>query len=204
MITFQQYFVIPAKERVKKSDGATTLRHSRESGNPERPSERLSGVFLAEPPDWIPAFAGMTKYCRRVIVFFHADSSASLSLFVRGVRFLHTLESGNPEAARARLSDVFLAETEDWIPAFAGMTKFCRRGIVFIYGKSSAIPPLFVKGVRFLHTLFRGNDEVLSAGCWLSLRRHFGVPAVICERRPISSHARQRESPVQPPSAAMP
>ena len=29
----EQYFVIPAKERVKKSDGYTNTRHSRESGN---------------------------------------------------------------------------------------------------------------------------------------------------------------------------
>ena len=45
-----------------------------------------------------------------------------------------------------------------------------------------------------LDSRFRGNDEVLSAGYCLSPRRIFDVPAVICERRPISSHARKRES----------
>ena len=107
--------------------------------------------------------------------------------------FLHTLESGNPEAARARLSDVFPAETEDWIPAFAGMTKYCGRVIVFFCADSSASPPLFARGVQFLHTLFRGNDEVLSVDYCLSLRRLFGGPAVICESLPISSHALSRE-----------
>ena len=31
--------------------------------------------------------------------------------------------SGNPEAARARLPDAFLAETTDWIPAFERVKK---------------------------------------------------------------------------------
>ena len=39
------------------------LRHSRESGNPERPSKILIRLFLAETLRGIPAFAGMTKYC---------------------------------------------------------------------------------------------------------------------------------------------
>ena len=72
------------------------------------------------------------------------------------------------------------------------MTKYCRWVIILFYDKSSVFAPLFVRGVQ--HTLFRGNDEVLSAICWFSPRRIFGVPAVICERHPISSHARKRES----------
>ena len=74
------------------------------------------------------------------------------------------------------------------------MTKYCRRVVSFLYADSSASPPLFVRGDQLLHTLFRGNDEVLSVDYCLSLRRIFGSPAVICERRPISSHALSRES----------
>ena len=75
-------------------------------------------------PDFFTrSFAGMTKYWRRIIAFLYADTSAFPPLFVRGVQFLHTLESGNPEAVRARLSDVFLAETTDWIPAFERVKK---------------------------------------------------------------------------------
>ena len=50
---------------------------------------------------------------------------------------------------------------KDWIPAFAGMTKYCRRAIVFLCNKSSASPPLFARDIQFLHTLFRGNVEDL-------------------------------------------
>ena len=143
----------------------------------------------------------MTKYCGRVIVFFCADSSASPPLFVRGVQFLHTLESGNPEAARTRLSDVFLAETTDWIPAFEHVKKSTHPA------KSSSFPRkresrggarktlrCFSFGNERLDSRFRGNDEVLSVDYCLSLCRIFDGPAVICERRPISSHARTRES----------
>ncbi len=55
-------------------------------------------------------------------------------------------------------------------------------------------------GTRSCHRrneLCRGL-EVLSAGYCLSLRRIFDVPVVICERHPISSHARQREKRSQP------
>ena len=45
------------------------------------------------------------------------------------------------------------------IPAFAGMTSIC-------------------KAVRFLHTLFRWNDEVLFDGYCLLQCRYFGEPAV--------------------------
>ena len=41
--------------------------------------------------------------------------------------------------------------------------------------------------------LFRGNDEVLPVHYCLSLRRLFGVPAVICERHPISSPLNGRD-----------
>ena len=101
---------------------------------------RLANVFLAGTADWIPAFAGMTNYCRRGIVFLYADSSAIPPLFVRGIQFLHTLESGNPEAAVRNVGPLFLTETPQQIPAFAGMTSTC-------------------KAVRFLHTLESGNPE---------------------------------------------
>ena len=114
--------------------------------------------------------------------------------------FLHALESGNPEATRARLSDVFLAETEDWIPAFECVKKsgdttnsssFPRKR----ESRTAARKTLqcFSCGGRRLDSRFRGNDEVLSVDYCLSLRRIFGGPAVICERHPISSHALSRE-----------
>ena len=37
------------------------------------------------------------------------------------------------------------------------MTKYCRRVIVFLCDKSSALAPLFVRGIQFLHTLCRGG-----------------------------------------------
>ena len=138
----------------------------------------------------------MTKYCRRAVGLLYADSSASPPLFARGIQFLHTLESGNPEATHVRLSDVFPAETTDWIPAFEGVKKSTRPT------NSSSFPRkresrggahktlrCFSCGNERLDSRFRGNDEVLSVDYCLSLRRIFGGPAVICERRPISSHA---------------
>ena len=121
----------------------------------------------------------MTKYWRRIIAFLYADTSAFPPLFARGVQFLHMLESGNLEAAITRLSDVFIAETTDWIPAFAGMTKYCWRVVGFLCADSSTSPPLFVRGIQFLHTLFRGNDEVLSEGYRLPPRHFFGAPTVV-------------------------
>ncbi len=38
--------LFPAKECVKKSRDATTLRHSRESGNPEAAVRNVGAVFL--------------------------------------------------------------------------------------------------------------------------------------------------------------
>ena len=70
---------------VTENNPPIILRHSRESGNPERPSERLIRLFLAETLRWIPAFAGMTK-------------SSSVS------RLLHTLFRGNDEEQQAGLT----------------------------------------------------------------------------------------------------
>ena len=68
--------IFPEKERVKKSRDATTLRHSRESGNPEA-AVRYTGPFLLRKRrKQIPAFAGMTKYYSMGIVFYGADTSA--------------------------------------------------------------------------------------------------------------------------------
>ena len=164
----------------------------------------------------------MTKYCWRAIIFLCADSSASPLLFVRGLQFFHTLESGNPErpsekilrcfycgtarldsrfrvceeigrgslrrsehrrigvvkdnnppitprhsresgnpeAAARNIDPFFFVETPQWIPAFAGMTSICN-------------------AVRFLHTLFRGNDEVLFDSYFLSQHQYFGASAVM-------------------------
>ena len=52
---------------------------------------------------------------------------------------------------------------------------------------------LYCRDAR-LDSRFRGNDEVLSVDCRLSLRRLAGVPGVIRGRHPFSSHARKRES----------
>ena len=53
------------------------------------------------------------------------------------------LESGNPEATVRNIGAVFLTETPQQIPAFAGMTKSSRVS-------------------RFLHTLETGNGDVVS------------------------------------------
>ena len=95
----------------------------------------------------------MTKYCRRVVSFLYADSSASPPLFVRGDQFLHTLFRGNDEVL---FDDYCLFR--------------CR------YFRD---PTVIVRGVRFLHTLFRGNDEVLFGGCCLSCHQYFGASAVV-------------------------
>ncbi len=57
--------------------------------------------FLRKRRKQIPAFAGMTK-----------GSSVS--------RFLHTLESGNPEAAVRNIGAVFLTETPQADSRFRG------------------------------------------------------------------------------------
>ena len=54
----------------------TNTRHSRESGNPEAAVRYTGAVFLTETLRQIPAFAGMTRYYRMVIVFHRAISSA--------------------------------------------------------------------------------------------------------------------------------
>ena len=182
--------LFPAKERVKKSRDPTTLRHSRESGNSEAAVRNVGPVFLRKTPQRIPAFAGTTKYCRRVVVSHGAVFSGAPTIAVRDVGFLYTLEggreksrdantlrhsreSGNPEAAVRNVGPVFLRKTPQRIPAFAGMTSIC-------------------KSARFLHTLFRGNDEVLPEGCRLPRRRFFRCSDHCSERRWISLHARRR------------
>ncbi len=57
--------------------------------------------FLRKRREEIPAFAGMTSVCN-------------------AVRFLHTLESGNPEAVVRNVGPVFLAETPQRDSRFRG------------------------------------------------------------------------------------
>ena len=166
--------------------------------------------FITEPPQKIPAFAGMTK-SSAAFQFLHTlfrgndevlfDGDCLLqcrhlgdpSVTMRTVRFLHTLENGNPEAAVRYTGPVFLAETPRQIPAFAGMTSVCNAarflhmlesgnpeavarytGPVFLAGTPRQIPAFagMTKSssvFRFLHTLFRGHDE----GQWrLSISSH--------------------------------
>ena len=52
-------------------------------------------LFVKTPDFFIRSFAGVTKYCRWIVAFLSADSSASEPLFVRGIQFLHALLRGN-------------------------------------------------------------------------------------------------------------
>ena len=97
---------------------------------------------IADDRPRIPAFAGMTKCYWRIIVFCRGEPFGAPTFMVRAIltNTRHSRESGNPEATVRYTGPVFLAETLQEIPAFAGMTSVC-------------------KAVRFFHTLFRGNDE---------------------------------------------
>ena len=61
------------------------------------------------------------------------------------------------------------------------MTKYCRRVVGFLYDESSASPPLFVRGVQFLHTIRERETAILilahgaAAG---RLRSSLGAPAL--------------------------
>ena len=119
----------------------------------------------------------MTKCCRRGIVFLYADSSAIPPLFVRGIQFLHTLESGNPQAIVRNVGPVFLRKRRKEIPAFAGMTRI-----------SGAF--------RFPHTLFRGTNmsgqrQAGSNRGARSSRRRFALPPEV-EPRPDKIRALRR------------
>ena len=82
------------------------------------------------------------------------------------VRFLHTLESGNPDAVVRNVGPVFLAETPQEIPAFAGMTSVCN-AVRFLHMLESGNPEAAARniGAVFLaetpqaDSRFRGNDE---------------------------------------------
>ena len=77
------------------------IRHSGESRNPE-----CAGVTRFDLlPDWVPAFAGMTR----------RGSFAAVTRFL----IRHSGESRNPECAGVTRFDLL----PDWIPASAGMTR---------------------------------------------------------------------------------
>ena len=189
-------FVIPAKEHVKKSGDTTnssSFPRKRESRGGARKTLRW---FSCGNGRLDSRFRGNDEVLFDSYCLFRCRYFRDPTFIVRGVRFLHTLESGNPEAARARLSDVFLVEPEDWIPAFervkksgdtANSSSFPRKRES--RGGTRKTLRRFYCGNDRLDSRFRGNDEVLSVDHYLSLRRIFGGPAVICERCPISSHA---------------
>ena len=88
---------IPAFERVRKSKGLTTLRHSRESGNPLRRFCKENRADIADDRLQIPAFAGMTKSYSVVIVFLQRRYFSDPAVTIRDARFLHTPFRGNDE-----------------------------------------------------------------------------------------------------------
>ena len=85
----------------EKSKDATTLRHSRESGNPEAAVRNIDPVFITETPRQIPAFAGMTSICNLFDVF--TCSLAGMTKYYRRVMSSTALsfrESDRPGESR--------------------------------------------------------------------------------------------------------
>ena len=154
------YFVAPANEHVKKSGGFTNTRHSRfraceEIGRPYKYSSfprkresvcgvsvRTTGPIIADNRLWIPAFERVKKSKGS----HHDDRSAEGLGAVKDSNSLIILVIPAKAGIRRRSSAIsarfLLRKRRKQIPAFAGMTKSSRR-------------------VRFLRTLFRGNDEYL-------------------------------------------
>ena len=91
----KEFVVIPAKERVKKSRDATTLRHSRESGNPLRRFRKENRADIANDRLRIPAFAGMTSTCNAVR-FLHAPFRGNDEVLFDGYCLLQCRRFGAP------------------------------------------------------------------------------------------------------------
>ena len=203
--THRQYFVIPAKERVKKSThpaNSSSFPRKRESrggahqtfrcfscGN-GRLDSRFRGNDEVLSAGYCHSlrriFGGPTVICERRPISSHARKRESRGGARKTFRcfscgngrldscfraceeigrhhqlFVIPAKAGIQRRRAQDSPNAFLAGTKDWIPAFAGMTKYCSTVIAFLYDKSLTAPPLFVRCVQFLHTLFRGNDEEL-------------------------------------------
>ena len=114
----------------------------------------------------------MTKYCRRVVGFLYAGTSASPPLFARGVQFLHTLDSIEPlPAALAAGDDMALRPGRARFPQFA--SRRARRRIAcpcagrtgLAGGTAATRIPIGRRGMR------RAHD---GAGCEPARRRRGG------------------------------
>ena len=92
----------------------------RHSSSFPRKRESGAGVRLR-----IPAFAGMTRCCRRVSVFRRGDSCVALPA---NIALRHSRDHYLSSFPRRRES---VADARPRIPAFAGMTRCCRRVSVF-------------------------------------------------------------------------
>ena len=112
--------------RVKKPNSVVSTRHSRESGNPLRRFRKENRVDIAGGRLRIPAFAGMTKYYWRVIVFCRAEPFGAPTAIVKGIlaNTRHSRESGNLFAALLQREPGRYCGRRLRIPAFAGMTKY--------------------------------------------------------------------------------
>ena len=141
---------------------------------------------------WIPAFAGMTKISSASMISSHARKRES-SLPFPQEKHRRVLRA-SPLDSRFRGNDEVLVVSPDFFThSFAGMTKYCRRGIAFIYGKSSASLPLFVRDVQFPRTLFRGSDR----GARSSRRRLALPPDIEPNRQPPATGPRKNPGLVQ-------
>ena len=198
--THRQYFVIPAKERVKKSThpaNSSSFPRKRESRGGARKTLRC---FSCGNGRLDSCFRGNDEvlsvdYCLSLRRIF-GDPAV---ICERRPIFSHARERESRGGARKTFR-CFLVETEDWIPAFERVKKSWRPNYSSSFprkresrGGTRKTLRCFSCGTGRLDSRFRGNDEVLLADYCLPLRRHFGVPTVICERRPISSHALSRE-----------
>ncbi len=171
----------PAKERVKKPNGVTNTRHSRESGNPLRRFRKKNRADTADGRLRIPAFerakksnghtntrhsresGNLLRRFRKKNRADTADGRLRIPAFERAKKSnghtntRHSRESGNLLRRFRKKNRADTADGRLRIPAFAGMTKHYSMVIVFTM-------PILRRSVR--------HDE----------------------RRAISSHARRRES----------
>ena len=138
-------FVIPAKEHVKKSRGATTLRHSRESGNLLRRFRKKNRAGIADGRPWIPAFERVKK----------SD---------RYTNTRHSRESGNLFAAFPQEKPSRHSGRPPPDSRFRGNDEVLFDGYCLLQCRYLGDPSVTMRAARFLHTLFRGKDEALFDG----------------------------------------
>ena len=145
-----------AKDRVKKSNGYTNTRHSRERacGEIEKPYKHSSfprkresiAAFPQGKPSrysgWPPPdsrFRGNDEVLFGGYCLLQCRYLGDPSVTMRAVRFLHTLESGNLLRRFRKKNRADIADGRLRIPAFAGMTKYYSVVIVFYNAFTSAI-----------------------------------------------------------------